>query len=62
MFFTSKDKVNSQDIKEKIQGQEYKVIIPAEKILDDNGQEIILYKLEESNVKELNVFDGGEDQ
>ncbi len=62
MFFTSKDKVDNQEIKEKLSGQEYKVIVPAEKIIDENGQEVILYKMVDDGIKELDVFSGGDDE
>lgn len=62
MFFTSKDKVDNQEIKEKLLGQEYRVIVPAEKIIDENGQEVILYKMVDDGIKELDVFSGGDDE
>lgn len=62
MFFTSKDKVDNQEIKEKLSGHEYKVIVPAEKIIDENGEEVILYKMVDDNIKELDVFGGGDNK
>lgn len=62
MFFTSKDKVDNQEIKEKLLGHEYKVIVPAEKIIDENGEEVILYKMVDDNIRELDAFGGGDDK